>query len=77
MQALKPYGLTKSEVLMILNLRPEELGLLDAVVEECDGRFSGEEQEEMVRVVGEVLGGAGAGGGGGVNGDMVVEGGET
>lgn len=37
---------------MIVNLRPEELGLLDCVVEECDERFSDAEQGEMLRVVG-------------------------
>lgn len=42
---------------MFLNLRPTEVGLLDCVVEECDIRFSAEEQEGMLRVVGEVLGG--------------------
>ncbi len=40
---------------MILNLCPEELGLLDCVVEECDLRFSDEEQVEILRVVGEIL----------------------
>ncbi|KAM0795296.1 RNA polymerase II, partial [Usnea florida] len=54
--ALSPYRLTKSEVLMIANLRPDNLGLLDCVVEECDERFSIESQEKIVRVVGDVLG---------------------
>lgn len=50
---------------MILNLRPMDMGLLDCVIEECDMRFSAEEQEGILRVVGEVLGG---GGGEGENG---------
>lgn len=41
---------------MILNLQPRELGLLDCVVEECDLRFSEEEQERILAVVEEVLG---------------------
>ena len=44
---------------MILNLRPLEMGLLDCVVEECDMRFSAEEQEGILRVVREVLNGGG------------------
>lgn len=42
---------------MVLNLRPLDATLLDCVVEECDERFSQERQEEMLRVVGDVLGG--------------------
>ena len=42
---------------MVLNLRPLDATLLDCVVEECDERFSQEKQEEMLRVVGDVLGG--------------------
>lgn len=50
---------------MIANLRPDNLGLLDCVVEECDERFTAERQEEIVRVVGDVLGREGGGEGGG------------
>lgn len=53
---------------MIANLRPDTLGLLDCVVEECDERFSAESQEEIVRVVGDVLGREGEGDGEGMNG---------
>lgn len=41
---------------MIVNLRPGDLGLLDCIVEECDERFSAEEQEGILKVVGDVLG---------------------
>lgn len=54
-QRLQPYQLTKSEVLMILNLRPMDLGLLDCIVEECDERISAEEQEELLRIISDVL----------------------
>ncbi|KAF6224427.1 hypothetical protein HO133_011004 [Letharia lupina] len=66
---LRPYDLTKSEVLMIANLRPEGLGLLDCVVEECDERFTAERQDEIVKIVGDVLGREGDGDG--VDGDGV------
>ena len=54
---------------MIANLRPEGLGLLDCVVEECDERFTAERQDEIVKIVGDVLGREGDGDG--VNGDGV------
>lgn len=41
---------------MMLNLRPQDLGLLDCVVEECDLRFSEEEQELILGIIGRVLG---------------------
>ena len=41
---------------MVLNLRPRELTLLDCVVEECDERFSQEKQEEILGIIGDVLG---------------------
>ena len=50
------YNLTKSEVLMILNLKPTDLGLLDCIVEECDERFSGEQQEQLLQIIEEVFG---------------------
>ncbi|KAL9631596.1 MAG: hypothetical protein Q9164_005796 [Protoblastenia rupestris] len=66
LEQLKPYlmsrnnasGLYKNEVLMILNLRPQDLGLLDCVVEECDERFNQEEQMEILNIIREVLGGS-------------------
>lgn len=44
---------------MILNLRPEELGLLDCVIEECDERFTAEQQEDILEVIGACLGRSG------------------
>ena len=65
MRQLKPYtvsrsnpsGLYKNELLMIVNLRPQDLGLLDCVVEECDERFSEAHQLEILSIIREVLGG--------------------
>lgn len=56
MQRLKPFKLTKPEMLMILNLRPSDLGLLDCVIEECDLRFTEEQQLEILDIVGDILG---------------------
>ena len=42
---------------MMVNLRPKDLGLLDCIVEECDERFSEEQQVEILGIVQEVLGG--------------------
>ena len=42
---------------MILNLRPQNLGLLDCVVEECDERFNETQQSEILGIIMEVLGG--------------------
>jgi len=40
---------------MVLNLRPTEMGLLDCIIEECDMRFTADQQEEILEVVKEVL----------------------
>lgn len=47
----------KGELLMMLNLRPQDLGLLDCVVEECDLRFTEEQQEQILGIIAGVLGG--------------------
>ncbi|KAI9674101.1 MAG: hypothetical protein M1817_001919 [Caeruleum heppii] len=59
---LAPYALTKAELLMILNLRPTSIEVLDTVVEEMEARFADEQVEGILRVVGEVLGGERGGG---------------
>jgi hypothetical protein len=41
---------------MIMNLRPTNAGNLNTVVEEMEDRFSDEQQEEIVAIIGEVLG---------------------
>jgi hypothetical protein len=56
LKALREYELTKAELLMILNLRPDNAGVLDCVVEELDQRFSEGEQEAILGVVSGVLG---------------------
>lgn len=44
---------------MILNLRPDNAGVLDCVVEELDQRFGEGEQEAILGVVRRVLGASG------------------
>lgn len=56
---------------MIVNLKPENLGLLDCVVEECDERFSIEQQDEIVKIIGDVLGREGEDGINGVHGEVM------
>jgi hypothetical protein len=63
LRALEKFKLTKAELIMMVNLRPTELGLLDAVVEELDERFDEGQQKEICALVGRWLGG-GVGGSG-------------
>ncbi|KAL8765849.1 MAG: hypothetical protein Q9209_007208 [Squamulea sp. 1 TL-2023] len=53
---LGKFGLTKAEMLMVVNLAPTELGLLDCVVEELDERLGEQEQGELVGIVERVVG---------------------
>ena len=53
---LQPYNLAKSELLLILNLRPANEGNLNTVLEEMADRFTDEQQAEMVEIIGDVLG---------------------
>lgn len=41
---------------MILNLRPQSQALMTTVLEDFEERFNETEQEELIRVVGDVLG---------------------
>ncbi|MCJ1312378.1 hypothetical protein MMC25_006052 [Agyrium rufum] len=68
LRSLEPYELTKGELVMVMNLRPGDMGVLDAVVEECDGRFGEGEQEGLLGIV-SADGGDGEGGENGDNGD--------
>lgn len=52
---LQCYNLTKAELVMLMNLAPRELGLLDCIVEECDLRFSEEDQLGILEVVREEI----------------------
>ena len=41
---------------MILNLRPANEGNLNTVLEEMEGRFTDDQQAEIVDIIGDVLG---------------------
>ncbi|CEJ79887.1 hypothetical protein VHEMI00102 [[Torrubiella] hemipterigena] len=55
-QQLRPYDLSKGEVVMILNLRPSSVVALNTVLEDMSDRYTEEQQEEMVQIILEVLG---------------------
>ncbi|KAI0513119.1 HRDC-like protein [Xylaria bambusicola] len=56
LKRLKPYNISKGECIMILNLRPTGTVVLNAVLEDMEGRFTDEQQEEIVNIILEVLG---------------------
>lgn len=49
--------LAKGEVLMILNLRPSSNAVLNTVIEDMEERFSEDEQNAILDIIAEVLGG--------------------
>lgn len=55
-QQLRPYDLSKGEVVMILNLRPSSVVALNTVLEDMSERYTEEQQEEMVQIILDVLG---------------------
>jgi len=56
MSRLAKYDLAKSELLTILNLRPGSTTELEYIVEEAEARYSQDQLEEMLEVIGDVLG---------------------
>ena len=44
---------------MILNLRPQSIGVLDTIIEEMESRLDDVEQEKILTIIEEVLGGNG------------------
>lgn len=57
MQRLRPYEFTKTELLMIFNLRPTSLATLNLIVEEFQLRVpSDEEQEAIVDIITQIIG---------------------
>jgi hypothetical protein len=54
---LRPYSLTKAEVIMILNHRPTSVSMLNTLVEELEDRFPDHaDQRAMVAAIRDVLG---------------------
>ncbi|RMJ08628.1 hypothetical protein CDV36_011763 [Fusarium kuroshium] len=56
LERLRPFNLAKSEVIMIINLRPSTPPVLGSALEDMYERFTAEQQEEMVTIIAEVLG---------------------
>ncbi|KAG5998114.1 hypothetical protein E4U52_001715 [Claviceps spartinae] len=56
LEKLRPYELSKGEVVMVLNLRPASVASLNTIIEDMSERFSEEQQEDMVNIVAQVLG---------------------
>lgn len=55
-EKLRPYDLSKGEVVMILNVRPATVPALNTILEDMEDRYTEEEQETMVNIISEVLG---------------------
>ncbi|KAI1498057.1 RNA polymerase III, subunit C17 [Biscogniauxia marginata] len=55
-QRLRPYGMSKGELAMIINMRPTSVANLNAVVEDMEERFGEDQQQEIVDIVIEILG---------------------
>ncbi|KAK7978527.1 hypothetical protein PG996_004576 [Apiospora saccharicola] len=56
LERLRPYEIQKGEMVMIMNLRPVNIPMLNAVLEDMEERFTAEEQEDIAAGVEEVLG---------------------
>ncbi|KAG5914836.1 hypothetical protein E4U53_004579 [Claviceps sorghi] len=56
LEKLRPYELSKGEVVMMLNLRPASVAALNTIIEDMPERFSDEQQEDMVSSVAQILG---------------------
>ncbi|XDG03441.1 hypothetical protein ABKA04_003056 [Annulohypoxylon sp. FPYF3050] len=53
---LSPYELSKGECIMILNIRPTNVAVLNVIIENMEDRFSAEQQQEILDIVVELLG---------------------
>jgi DNA-directed RNA polymerase subunit F len=56
LERLRPYELPKSEVVMILNVRPPSASVLNAIIEDMYERFTEEQLEDIMNIIFEVLG---------------------
>lgn len=56
LERLRPYDLTKAEIIMLFNHRPETIATLNTIVEDLEERFSAEDQEALIGIVIDVLG---------------------
>lgn len=55
-ERLRPYGLSKGEMIMALNLRPTTPAALSAIVEEMESRLDEDQRAAVVDIIVDVLG---------------------
>ncbi|KAI2632103.1 HRDC-like protein [Hypoxylon sp. NC1633] len=53
---LRPYQITKGELIMLLNIRPANIPVLNTVIEDMEDRFNNDQQEEILGIIAELLG---------------------
>ncbi|KAI1411164.1 RNA polymerase Rpb4-domain-containing protein [Hypoxylon sp. FL1857] len=53
---LRDYDISKGECIMILNIRPSNIPILNTVIEDMEDRFNGDQQQEILDIIAEVLG---------------------
>ncbi|SPN98532.1 uncharacterized protein DNG_01578 [Cephalotrichum gorgonifer] len=55
-ERLRPYDLTKAEVVMLFNHRPQTVATLNTIIEDLEDRVSPEDQEVLIQIIIDVLG---------------------
>ncbi|KAI0385646.1 RNA polymerase Rpb4-domain-containing protein [Hypomontagnella monticulosa] len=55
-ERLRQYHITKGEFIMLLNVRPSNVPILNTVIEDMEDRFSEDQQQEILNIVTELLG---------------------
>ncbi|KAI1388935.1 HRDC-like protein [Hypoxylon trugodes] len=53
---LRQYQLSKGELIMLLNIRPTNVPVLNTVIEDMESRFSSDEQQQIIDITTEILG---------------------
>lgn len=53
---LRQYQISKGEFIMMFNVRPTSIPVLNTVIEDMEERFSEEKQNEILGIITEVLG---------------------
>ncbi|KAI6092896.1 RNA polymerase II [Hypoxylon rubiginosum] len=53
---LRGYQISKGEFIMLFNVRPANVAVLNTVIEDMEERFSEENQEEILNIIAETLG---------------------
>lgn len=56
LERLRPYELSKGEVVMVLNLRPTSIAALNSVIEDMTDRLEEDQQLDVLAAVAEILG---------------------